>query len=127
MVTKASPPLSDLVQLLRVGDDDLDAHFQLGLLEAEVQAGNFGIDNTFHHFCFVEKERQLFTATEHGVEPLRSTIRTTCLAKEERKTVYKLLSLRILKARVLSPTRITAYVMALDIAAKLNGSSICWS
>lgn len=56
MVATAHRPLSDLVELLWVSNDDLDTHFQLGLLEAEVQARNFGIDNTFCHF-YKEKEQ----------------------------------------------------------------------
>lgn len=58
MVVKANPPLSDLVELLWVSNDDLDTHFQLGLLQAEVQAGNFGIDNPFRHF-YVESKRHI--------------------------------------------------------------------
>lgn len=50
MAAKANRPLSDLVKLLGVSNDDLYTHFQLGLLQAKVQAGNFGIDNTFRHF-----------------------------------------------------------------------------
>lgn len=48
-------PLSDLVELLGVSNDDLNTHFQLGLLEAKVQAGNFGIDDSFCHF-YVENK-----------------------------------------------------------------------
>lgn len=57
MVVKANPPLSDLVELLGVSNDNLDAHFQFGLLEAEVQAGDFGIDDTFCHFYAENKQR----------------------------------------------------------------------
>lgn len=42
-------PLSDLVEFFRVVDDDLDAHLHLGLLQAEVQAGNLGVCNTLDH------------------------------------------------------------------------------
>lgn len=42
-------PLSDLVQLLRVVDDDLDAHLHLGLLQAEVQAGDLGVCDALDH------------------------------------------------------------------------------
>lgn len=42
--------------------------------------------------------------------------------QKRNETVYKLLSLCSLEARVLSPTRITAYIITFDIAAKLNGS-----
>lgn len=42
-------PLSDLVKLLWVADDDLNSHFHLGLLQAEVQASNLGIGDTLYH------------------------------------------------------------------------------
>lgn len=42
-------PLSDLVKLLWVVDDDLDSHLHLGLLQAEVQASNLSVDDTFYH------------------------------------------------------------------------------
>ena len=45
----SSLPLSDLVELLWVIDDDLDAHLHLCLLKAEVQAGDLGIGHTLHH------------------------------------------------------------------------------
>lgn len=44
--------------------------------------------------------------------------------QKRNETAYKLLSLRSLKARVLSPTHITAYIITFDIAAKLNGSQL---
>lgn len=67
MMVKAHRPLSDLVKLLWVSNDDLDTHFQLGLLEAEVQAGNFGIDNTFCHFYVENKQhfKYLIAVTKH--------------------------------------------------------------
>lgn len=49
MEENANRPLSDLVKLLGVSNDDLYTHFQLGLLQAEVQAGDFGIDNPLRH------------------------------------------------------------------------------
>lgn len=123
MVLKANRPLSDLVELLWVSNDDLDTHFQLGLLEAEVQAGNFGIDDTFCHFYVENKQRvkYLFAVTKHYVKAWWLTI-LQLSGQKRNETVYKLLSLCSLKARVLSPTRITAYIITFDIAAKLNGS-----
>lgn len=44
-------PLSDLVQLFWVTNNDLDSHLHLGLLQAEVQASNFGVGNTLDHAC----------------------------------------------------------------------------
>lgn len=46
-------PLSDLVKLLWVTDDDLNSHLHLGLLQAEVQASNLGIGNTLHHAFWI--------------------------------------------------------------------------
>lgn len=65
MVSKANPPLSDLVELLWVSNDDLDTHFQLGLLQAEVQAGNFGIDNPFCHFYADSKRHVKISSNSH--------------------------------------------------------------
>lgn len=42
-------PLSDLVKLLWVIDDDLDSHLHLGLLQAEVQASNLGVSDALYH------------------------------------------------------------------------------
>lgn len=42
-------PLSDLIKLFWVVDDDLDSHLHLGLLQAEVQASDLGVNNTLHH------------------------------------------------------------------------------
>lgn len=60
-------PLPDLVQFLRVVDDDLDAHLHLGLLQAEVQAGNLGVCNTLDHS---------FAWTEQRVNPQSSSVRS---------------------------------------------------
>lgn len=50
-------PLSDLVKLLWVVDDDLDSHLHLGLLQAEVQASNLSVDDTFYHaFRWTQKQ-----------------------------------------------------------------------
>lgn len=129
MVVKANPPLSDLVELLGVSNDNLDAHFQLGLLEAEVQAGDFGIDDTFCHFYVENKQRveNLFPVTKPLCESVVINNPIQLFGQRRNETVDKRLSLRSLKARVLSPTRITAYIITSDIAAKWNGSSISWS
>lgn len=46
-------PLSDLVELLWVTDDDLNSHLHLGLLQAEVQASNLGVGNTLYHAFWI--------------------------------------------------------------------------
>lgn len=83
-MVKANRPLPDLVQLLWVSDDDLDTHFQLGLLEAEVQAGNFGIDNTFCHFYMENKQhvKYLFATTKHE-KARHLALLFNCPAREE--------------------------------------------
>ena len=42
-------PLSDLVELLWVADNDLDSHLHFGFLETEVQASNLGVNNALYH------------------------------------------------------------------------------
>lgn len=54
---KNYPPLPYLVELLWVVNNDLYSHLHFGLLQAEVQAGNLGINNTLHHAC--EQTHQL--------------------------------------------------------------------
>lgn len=49
-------PLSDLVKLLWVVNDDLNSHLHLALLQAEVQARNLGVDHSLHH-AFGPKNR----------------------------------------------------------------------
>lgn len=49
-------PLSDLVELLGVVDDDLDSHLHLGFLQAEVQACDLGVDYSLHH-AFVMRQK----------------------------------------------------------------------
>lgn len=46
---KKSLPLSDLVKLLWVADDDLNSHLHLGLLQTEVQASDLGVSETLYH------------------------------------------------------------------------------
>lgn len=53
-------PLSDLVKLFWVVDNDLDSHLHFGFLQAEVQAGNLGIDNTLNH-SFVKTQNSMLT------------------------------------------------------------------
>lgn len=52
-------PLSDLVKLLWVVDDDLDSHLHLGLLQAEVQASNLGVNDTLYH-AFGKNTKSMF-------------------------------------------------------------------
>lgn len=44
-------PLSDLVELLWVINNNLYTHLHFGLLQAEVQASDLGINDTLHHTC----------------------------------------------------------------------------
>lgn len=96
MVVGANPPLSDLVELLGISNDNLDAHFQLGLLEAEVQAGDFGIDDTFCHFYVENKQRvkNLFSVTKPLCESVVINNPIQLFGQRRNETVDKRLSLR---------------------------------
>lgn len=52
-------PLSDLVKLLWIVDNDLYSHLHLGLLQAEVQASNLGVNDALYH-AFGKNTKQHF-------------------------------------------------------------------
>lgn len=52
-------PLSDLVKLLGVVDDDLDSHLHLGLLQAEIQASDLGVSDALYH-AFGKTQKSMF-------------------------------------------------------------------
>lgn len=51
--------MSDLVKLLWVVDNNLDSHLHLGLLQAEVQASNLGVNDTLYH-AFGKTQNSMF-------------------------------------------------------------------
>ncbi len=133
---KQNVPLSDLVKLLWVVDDDLDSHLHLGLLQAEVKASNLGIGNTLYHAFMKNKQTKSISikidyTLQNNQDKTANVIliwaNTSCLARKEVPQFPNYCVDIPLKASLLSPTRITAYAIRWDIAANLNGSLIAHS
>ena len=128
-----NPPLSDLVKLLWVVNEDLDPHLHFGLLQAEVQASNLRIYDTLHH-SFGSKQCIFITGKTRRQQKQTSHYETYVLQfnssdysivwPEEMPQFTHYCDYAPFKANSLSPTRITAYAIKQDIAANLNGSFI---
>lgn len=141
-LTHENTPLSDLVKLLWVVNEDLDSHLHLGLLQAEVQAGNLSVDHTFHHaFGHTDNMssniRDFKQVRIHNLNPSFALWNLTLMLKQRtcfhpisffflaRKEVPQFIehcNYILFKVSLLSTTRITAHAIRTDIAANLNGS-----